>query len=72
MNRRNSTNLSLLMSELCSFFCLKLYSLNFAIAHAQKRLLCLCLRCITIFDNFLSFAKSGKPISTSFLPLLEQ
>ena len=39
--RRNSTNLSLLMSELCPFLCLKLYSLNFAIAHAQKRLLCL-------------------------------
>ena len=36
--RRNSTNLSLLMSELCSFLCLMLYSLNFAIAHAQKRL----------------------------------
>ena len=24
----------------CSFLCLKLYSLNFAIAHAQKRFLC--------------------------------
>ena len=33
---RNSTNLSLFMSGLCSFLCLKLYSLNFAIAHAQK------------------------------------
>ena len=30
--RRNSTNLSLLMFELCSLLCLKLYSLNFAIA----------------------------------------
>ena len=29
------------MFELCSSLCLKLYSLNFAIAHAQKRLLCL-------------------------------
>ena len=29
------------MFELCSLLCLKLYSLNFAIAHAQKRLLCL-------------------------------
>ena len=28
------------MSELCSFKCLKLYSLNFAIAHAQLKLLC--------------------------------
>ena len=27
------------MSELIPFLCLKLYSLNFAIAHAQKRLL---------------------------------
>ena len=32
-----STNLSLLMFELCSLLCLKLYSLNFAIAHAQKK-----------------------------------
>ena len=29
------------MFELCSLLCLKLYSLNFAIAHAPKRLLCL-------------------------------
>ena len=29
------------MFELCSLLCLKLYSLNFAIAHAQNRLLCL-------------------------------
>ena len=28
-------NVSRLMSELCSFKCLKLYSLNFAIAHMQ-------------------------------------
>ena len=28
------------MFELCSLLCLKLYSLNFAIAHVQKRLLC--------------------------------
>ena len=34
-------SLSLLKFELCSLLCLKLYSLNFAIAHAQKRLLCL-------------------------------
>ena len=27
---------------------------------------------ITIFDNFLSFAKSGRPISTLFLPFLDQ
>ena len=32
---RNSTNLSRFMSDLCSFKCLKLYSLNFALAHAQ-------------------------------------
>ena len=31
----NSTNVSRLMSELCSFKCLKLYSLTYAIAHAQ-------------------------------------
>ena len=35
-----STNLSLLMFEICSLLCLKLYSLNVAIAHAQKRSLC--------------------------------
>ena len=28
--------LSFLMSELCTSLCLKLYSLNFAITHAQK------------------------------------
>ena len=38
MIRRNSTNLSRLMSELCSFKCLKVYSLNFAIAHAQMKI----------------------------------
>ena len=32
----------LFMSELCSFLCLKLYSLNFAMSHEQKILL-LCL-----------------------------
>ena len=40
-HRRNSTNLSLLMFELCSLLCLIIYSRNFEIAHAQKRLLCL-------------------------------
>ena len=30
------------------------------------------LRFITIFDNFLPFAKSGRPISTLFLPFLDQ
>ena len=30
-----------LMSELCSFKCLKLYSLNFAIAHAQIKIVML-------------------------------
>ena len=39
--RRNSTNLSRLMSELCSFKCLKLYTLNFAIAHAQIKIVML-------------------------------
>ena len=33
--RRTSTNLSRLMSDLCSFQRLKLYSLNFAVAHVQ-------------------------------------
>ena len=37
--RRYSTNLSLLMSKLCFRLCLKLYSLNYAIAHVQKILL---------------------------------
>ena len=36
-----STNLSLLMSELCSFLCFKLYSLHFANAHAQKSIVML-------------------------------
>ena len=37
----NSTNLSRLMYELCSFRCLKLYSLKFAIAHAQIKIVML-------------------------------
>ena len=37
MIRRNSTNLSLFMSELCSFLCLKGLVTGFASAHAQKR-----------------------------------
>ena len=39
MIRQNSINASLSMSELCSFLCFKLYSLNFALAHAQKYVL---------------------------------
>ena len=35
------TNLSRLMAELCSFKRLKLYTLNFAIAHAQIKLVML-------------------------------
>ena len=35
---QHSTKLSLLMSELCSFLCFKLYSLNFAIVHAQEKI----------------------------------
>ena len=37
----NSINLSLLKSELCFFLCFKLYSLNFGIAHAQKKIVLL-------------------------------
>ena len=55
--RRNSTNISLLMSELCSLLCLKLYSLNYAIAHVQKILLrnqnLSYLYCIKTHDNLL-------------------
>ena len=39
--RRNSTNVSRLMSELCSLEYLKLYSLNFAIALAQIKIVML-------------------------------
>ena len=35
------------MSELIPFLCLKLYSLNFAIAHAQKR-----YTCVALIDSF--------------------
>ena len=38
---RNSTNLSQLMSELCSCKCIKLYSLNFANAHAKIKIVML-------------------------------
>ena len=36
--RHPTNNLSPLVSEICSILCFKVYSLNFAIAHAQKRL----------------------------------
>ena len=48
--RRNSTNLSRLMSEFCPFKCLKLYSLNFAIAHAQIKIVIL----IKIGHNYVA------------------
>ena len=38
---QNSTNLSCLMYELCLFKFLKLYSLKFAIAHAQIKIVML-------------------------------
>ena len=37
--RHPAHNLSPLVSEICSILCFKVHSLNFAIAHAQKRLL---------------------------------
>ena len=37
-----------LISELIPCLCLKLYSLNIAIAHAQKRLLCLSIFVILV------------------------
>ena len=43
MTRRSSINLSRLMSELSSFKCLKLYSLNFAIGMRKLKMLCLSL-----------------------------
>ena len=52
--RCNSTNLSLLMSELCSCLCLKLYSLNFAIALAQKKIVMLIRirhTCVALMHN---------------------
>ena len=47
--RRNSTNLSRLMYELCPFKYLKLYSLKFVIAHAQIKIVMLIkigLKCV--------------------------
>ena len=41
MIRRNSTNLSRLISELCSFKSLKLYSPNFAMCMRKLKLQCL-------------------------------
>ena len=41
--RSETPNFSRLMYELCSFKCLKLYSLKFAIAHAQIKIVMLCL-----------------------------
>ena len=49
-SHKNSTNVSRLMSELCSFKCLKLYSLNFAIAHLGIKIVML----IKIGNNFVA------------------
>ena len=67
--RRNSTNVSHLMSELCTFKCLKLYSLNFAIAHAQIKMLCLSKLVIIVLHKkhtknwFITWNKLNKSIS---------
>ena len=67
---RNSTNLSLLMSELCSFLCFKLYSLNFAFTHVHKRLLCLSeLVIIVLHKNTRKLNKHLKQAQKSILNL---
>ena len=51
MIRQNSTYLSLLMPELRSLLCLKLYSLNYAFAHVQKKIVTLiriCHSCVAL------------------------
>ena len=57
--RRNSTNVSLLMSELCSFLCFKLYSLKFAIAHGQRKIVML----IRIGHTFVAFLKNTRHLT---------
>ena len=39
--------MSLLMSDLCSFLCFKFHSLNFAVVHAQKKIVMLIRICHT-------------------------
>ena len=41
------------MFELCSLLCLKLYSLNFAIAHAQKKIMLIRIRhtCVALLQR---------------------
>ena len=65
---RNSTNLSLLMSVLCSFLCLKFYSLNLQVcmpkkdcyAYQNSSYLC----CINIQENkSYHFKQAQKSIS---------
>ena len=123
--RLSSTNLSRLISELCSFFVVKALFTEFCNCACAKKIVMLIrichscvalihkktvlslitkseinfefikfvkkiakclpwtktnrecqilgnLRFIKIFDSFLSFAKSGRPISTLFLPFLGQ
>ena len=62
--------MSLLMSELCSFLCFKLLSLNFAIAHAQKRLLCLSeLVIIVLHKNTITLTNHLKQAQKSITNL---
>ena len=55
------------MSKLCAFLCLKLYSLNFAKAHAQKKIamlirICHTRRCVAFKHKktVLSLVKSSE------------
>ena len=54
-----------------SFLCLKLYSLNFAIAYAQKRLLGLYLCCINTQENLLTLETSSE-INFEFFKFVKQ
>ena len=60
MIRRNSTTFYLLMSKLCSLLRLKLYSLNYAIAHVQKQTVTLIKICIKHKKTNLSLETSAE------------
>ena len=51
----------------CSFLCLKLYSLNFAIAHGQKRFLCLSEFLILVLHKYLGLNKQGSSSDKAYI-----
>ena len=69
----NSIDLSLLMSELYSILCFKLYSLNFESAHAQKKIVMLIRighSCVAL--NHKKSLETSSKINLKFIKILKK